>query len=106
MFGFEPARVGCKVWLCAVPRSVAVHRIAAHVPAAGSVEAAYASLLSELCVEVGVGQLSQLLPTVRQLCAGTLMLPALTAFADAVRSKLSKLCGIVHPYSSCEVDAL
>ena len=65
-------------------------------------EEAYASLLSELCHEVGVTHVSDLLPRVRQLCSASLMLPALDEFASTVCARLTEhahllVGGPVHP---------
>lgn len=54
-------------------------------------EAAYASLLSELCAHVGVSRLEDLLPRVKQLCSATLLAPALEAFANSVCDRLAEV---------------
>jgi hypothetical protein len=53
-------------------------------------EEAFASLLAELCQEVGVVHIAELLPRIRQLCSAALMYPALDAFAEAVCDRLSE----------------
>ena len=52
--------------------------------------AAYASLIGELCDEVGVTWVDELLPRVRQLCEAALMLPVLDGFAATVCDKLGR----------------
>jgi hypothetical protein len=68
-------------------------RRSASVGGAAAEAEAYASLLCELCEEVGVTTLTDLAPRIRQLCTAALILPVLDGFASTVCDSLGRFVG-------------